>query len=192
MGIRTIEQGLEALAEKVKDCEKRLNQMANQRRLQVVDLFGIEFIGTTTEDKKVANYNISISPDMVYLERFQFKIFMIDESQNPTNFTVSINGIDITDYLKLQASELEDGHYMGQGTKVEIYPKKAFNDDSDTPNNLNGSFDLIDIANLLCDEDRDDDANKILTSGIKKITIRASKEFTASILLYLKYSHLNR
>lgn len=187
MAIRTIEQGLEALAEKVKDCEKRLNQMANQRRLQVVDQFGIEYIGTTTEDKKVANYNISISPDKVFLERFQFKVFMIDESQNPTNFTVSINGIDITDYLKLQASELEDGHYMGQGEKVEIYPKRAL-----TGDNLNGSFDLIDVANMLSDEDRDDEADDIQSAGIKKITIRASREFTASILLYLKYSHLNR
>lgn len=63
-----------------------------------------------------------------------------------------------------------------------------------TEDNVNGSFDLIDIANTMYNDDNysSDDADEILESGIKKIRITANREFTASILLYLKYSHINR
>lgn len=189
MAIRSVESAIEALAEVSKDNKKRLEQMSNQRRLQVVDIFGNEFTGNSQVAERKSTYWISISPDIVYLERFQFKIYVVD-SENAKNWHISLNGVDITDYLKEQAGRSRDTRWM-DGSEG-LFPSNELLEDENT---ITPSFDIIDVANVLYAEGTDESkekADKILKSGMKRLVVQADDTFTATILLYLKYSHLNR
>lgn len=73
--ITTIDGALSRLAEKTVDNTQAIRQMERQRRHQVVDMYGVEY--TRFGDNGVpASFYISISPDLVYLERFEFKLII--------------------------------------------------------------------------------------------------------------------
>lgn len=73
--ILTQQQAIERLSEKVYDNTRNIRQKDRQRRNTFVDLYGIEF--TRQGDSGTpAKFYISITPDMIYLERFEFKLIV--------------------------------------------------------------------------------------------------------------------
>ena len=93
--ILTYEQALNRIAEKTIDNTRQLRRAVAQRRNGMEDLYGIEFThnGDATHP---ATFYISVSPDLVYYERFAFK-FIIEP------FASSVAGIEGTSaYLSLR------------------------------------------------------------------------------------------
>lgn len=86
--ILTLEQYLNRLAEKSVDNTKQLRKQVQQRRNGMEDLYGIEFThnGDATHP---ATFYVSVSPDLVYYERFAFK-FIIEP------FASSVAGVSLT------------------------------------------------------------------------------------------------
>ena len=97
------------MAERIIDGLQHDRQNQNQRRNQVVDLYGVEYT-RQGDSSNPATFYISVSPDMVYYERFEFKIivqpFSIPIAGGSTDFTninvevanrsLSTNGSSIT------------------------------------------------------------------------------------------------
>lgn len=73
--IVTQEEALIRVSERVAENKKRIDHMLKQRRNQVVDMYGVEYSRQGSENAP-ARFYISISPDMVYLERFEFKLIV--------------------------------------------------------------------------------------------------------------------
>lgn len=71
----TIEQAINILAERTLQNSQDINQKNLQRRHQVVDLYGVEYSRLGDASNPAIIY-ISISPDMEYIERFQFKLII--------------------------------------------------------------------------------------------------------------------
>lgn len=95
-----------------------------------------------------------------------------------TNFTIECEGIDITAYLYAQCVENGWNWFNGEG----VYPSS----------DLEQSFDMMEVACDLKAEGREDDANKILRQGWKPIKLSSDAPFYATMVLYLKYQHMNR
>lgn len=73
--ILTEEEALIRISERVAENKKRIDRTLKQRRNQVVDLYGVEYTRQGAANSP-ARFYISISPDMVYLERFEFKLIV--------------------------------------------------------------------------------------------------------------------
>lgn len=87
MPILTYDQVINRLAEKTYDNTKQLRRGVAQRRNGMEDLYGIEFTHNG-DASHPATFYISVSPDLVYYERFAFK-FIIE----PYNSSVAgVNG----------------------------------------------------------------------------------------------------
>lgn len=72
MAILTYDQIINRIAEKTYDNTKQLRHSVQQRRNGMEDLYGVMFSADGDEDSP-ATFYISLSPDMVYLQRFAFK-----------------------------------------------------------------------------------------------------------------------
>lgn len=70
-----IEDSISKIAEKVYDLIKYKDSSLTQRRNLVTDMYGVEFTRQATADHP-ATFYISLTPDLVYLERFQFKLII--------------------------------------------------------------------------------------------------------------------
>lgn len=86
--ILTQEEALIRISERVAENKKRIDRMLKQRRNQVVDLYGVEYTRQGAANSP-ARFYISISPDMVYLERFEFKLIV-------QPFISTVGGIGMT------------------------------------------------------------------------------------------------
>lgn len=95
-----------------------------------------------------------------------------------SNFTITCNGINITHYLKAQCTENGWSWFNGEGT----YPSE----------NLEESFDLLEVACDMKAGGYEDEARQILRQGWKPINLSADQPFNATMVLYLKYQHMNR
>lgn len=95
-----------------------------------------------------------------------------------SNFHVYCEGIDITAYLYAQCLENGWNWFNGEG----VYPSS----------DLEQSFDLLEVACDMKAEGREAQANQILKQGWKPITLSADAPFYATMVLYLKYQHMNR
>lgn len=214
---------LEKVAEQTYKNKKSIAKSNVQRRDEFVDLYGIEFHRSGSRDHP-AIFNVSVSGDASYLERFQFKLVIdpfqmlvspetdytsleldvhvdgttavFDDSVTPnphrhaitagiTNVSVSANdfrieceGIDITPYLQAQCAERGWDWISGEG----VFPSKE----------LEESFDLMEVACDMESEGNKEDANRILKQGWKPIKLSSSSAFSATMVLYLKYQHMNR
>lgn len=73
--ILTLEEALTRVAERTAENKRRIDRELRQRRNQVVDMYGVEYTRQGGENAP-AKFYISISPDMVYLERFEFKLIV--------------------------------------------------------------------------------------------------------------------
>lgn len=95
-----------------------------------------------------------------------------------SNFTIKCEDIDITEYLMAQCDRSGWSWFGGEG----VYPSS----------DLEQSFDLLEVASDMEAEGRTDDAARILNQGWKPITLGADAPFSATMVLYLKYQHMNR
>ena len=82
------EEALVRISERVAENKNRIDRMLKQRRNQVVDMYGVEYTRQGAANAP-ARFYISISPDMVYLERFEFKLIV-------QSFVSTVGGITAT------------------------------------------------------------------------------------------------
>lgn len=73
--ILTQDQFIEKIARRTADNTRILSESLKQRRNQVTDLNGVEYTRQGSANFP-ATFYISISPDMVYLERYEFKLII--------------------------------------------------------------------------------------------------------------------
>lgn len=173
----TYEEALNRIAEVTKDNRDELRKSRLQRRTEFTDLNGVPFFARSDDENK-AQFYISISPDLVYFLRFQFKLHIKDTTSD--DFTVKIHGVDLTDYL----IEQQDGDWIdGEG----VYPTNKNEEDTDY-------YDVLSVATLLYNgDDTDvDDANKLLKSEFKLMEIESDAPFEVTMYLYCKYSVVGR
>lgn len=234
---------LNTIAERTIDNTRVLKRDINQRRNGMEDLYGVAFT-EYGDAENPAEFYISISPDMVYLERFAFKFAIepyqttvtggtesatvtvdnrnlaIEEASgsgshthditpNPhnhgtrphthnlitgksfihttsKNWEVWIEGVNITDYLKEQVSDITDGWLGDKGEG--IYPDKRLDD-------IVHFYDILDVASVLDaigTEESLEQRDKLLKPSMKKVQIKSDAPFGIQAYLYLKYSHVNR
>lgn len=83
--ILTPEEALIRVSERAAENKKRIDHSLKQRRNQVVDMYGVEFTRQGAANAP-AKFYISITPDLVYLERFEFKLIV-------SPFISSVGGI---------------------------------------------------------------------------------------------------
>lgn len=99
-------------------------------------------------------------------------------STTSTNWRVAIDGIDITAYLIAQ----HDGAWIsGEG----VYPNNQLDDIEDF-------YDILEVCDVLTDEGKIAQREKILASIFKKVEIISDAPFGVDAYLYLKYPHANR
>lgn len=171
----TYESALNMVAERTSENSEELRKSRLQRRTEFTDLYGVPFYAESDSYNK-AEFYISVSPDLVYFMRFQFKLDIQNTSSD--EFTVKINGVDCTDYLISQ----HDGEWIdGDG----IYPTDDTDDETDY-------YDVMAVATDIYNEDNDDDANKLLNPGFKRVVITSDASFSAVMYLYCKYSVVGR
>ncbi len=226
------EKFLNTLAERTVDNTRLLKRDINQRRNGMEDLYGVAFT-EYGDASNPASFYISISPDMVYLERFAFK-FVIEPYQttvtggtdnaivqvnnrslsinndaitpNPHNHStephthnlitgksfvhttstyweVWIAGVNITDYLREQVSNIPNG-WLGQKGE-DIYPNTRLDD-------VIYFYDILDVASVMDAQGRTEEREKLLIPEMKKVEIKSDAPFGIQAYLYLKLSHVNR
>lgn len=100
---------LEALAERTVDNRHQLSQSKQQRRTNFVDLYGIPFVaqGDATHP---ATFYISVSPDLVYFERFAFKFVIQPYTSTVAGISGSLGTVGYT--------SLSDAASVGSGSST--------------------------------------------------------------------------
>lgn len=216
-------EAIERVAARTARNAEDISQKNRQRRYSVVDIYGTEFT-RLGDGGSPARFYISVSPDMVYYHRFEFKLIIqpfvstvtgatqsatvnVNETSlgissgsitpNPhkhstdphshnvvsgvslthttaSDFRVLVEGIDITAYLAAQYDAWIDGE--------DVYPSLDIGKD----------YDLLQVACDLRAEGRYEDAQKLMKAGYKEVSISSSQPFQSTLVLYLKYNHLNR
>lgn len=209
----TRQKQLNILAERTHDLKKNISEKDKQRRNQVVDLFGEDISRQSSNGE--ATMHVSVSPDLVYYERFQFKIY-IDDAPTLTNFQVwawllvkQSNGsyqrqnVDLTPYLKATAVD-EDGQilpWVNGDNGGKAWPNDNLDegaskpeDQEDDPQEVETAnfYDLLEVADMMYAEGKDEIAEGLLRPELKKFRFIADQNFFASMIMYLKYSHLGR
>lgn len=179
-----LNRALRVLSERTYDNMRDISQKNKQRRTQVTDLYGVEYshFGGTGSP---AEFYISVSQDLIYWERFQFKLYIeAVNGSTPTNFRVWVRGVDVTPYLMAQ----QDGEWF---TGPGLYPndEPPEEEDDGTPPN---AYDMLDVASMMVAEGDKNTADKILSPDFKKIAVSGTGDFQATIIAYVKYSHVNR
>lgn len=176
----TPQRAINILSENVSGLKKVQRRDNLQRRNHVVDFYGYEFTRNGNQSNP-AVIGISVSQDLVYYERFEFKLIIqpipvaTEEwitlvPSNPSNMKVMIEGVDLTPYFKAQY----DGHWInGNGT---------------FPNSGTANYDVLEACGFLSAEDRE----KVLGAGYKKVIITADGPFQVTLVNYMKYSHVAR
>ncbi len=109
--VLSTEKFLNSLAERTIDNTRMIRRDINQRRNGMEDLYGVAFT-EFGDAENPASFYISISPDMVYLERFAFK-FVIEPYQ--TTVTGGTDSATVT--VDNRTLNIE-----GTGTSAEINP----------------------------------------------------------------------
>lgn len=116
----TLEEALTRIAEKTIDNTNQLKKAVKQRRNGMEDLYGVVY-SAYGDSSHAARFYISISPDLVYYERFAFK-FIIKPYES------TVNGLSV---------DGESGTYIIPGTSTIVC-------DSDAEGNLNYGVHQID------------------------------------------------
>ena len=112
----TPEEYLERIAARTVSNTENIQQKDRQRRHSFVDLYGVEFT-RQGDANNPATFYVSISPDMVYMERFEFKLIVSPFlSANGVGTSISTPVIDATE---LTAELVKTGSEI---TGVEITP----------------------------------------------------------------------
>lgn len=90
----TAEQYLNMLSERISDNTRQLKRGVHQRRNGMEDLYGIEFTHNG-DASHPATFYISISPDLVYYERFDFKFIIGAYESSVAGVTLDGTGVEI-------------------------------------------------------------------------------------------------
>ena len=91
-----VDQYLNMLSERVIDNSRQLKRGVHQRRNGMEDLYGIEFT-RNGDANHPATFYISISPDLVYYERFDFKFIIGAYQSSVAGITLDGQGVEIGD-----------------------------------------------------------------------------------------------
>lgn len=91
-----------------------------------------------------------------------------------SNFRVAIEGMDITPYLMAQYGEWIEGE--------GVYPSLEIDED----------YDILEVASDFMAEGRDSDVNKLVRSGYKPVTITSDGPFQVTMVVWVRFSHVNR
>lgn len=111
----TMEQAIERVAERTYENTQNIKQMKLQRRTPPVDIYGMEFTRQGGPGAP-ATFYISISPDMVYLERFEFKLIIqpflttSGVSTGSQNITIDETSIIPSDFARVEGDTLYIDH----------------------------------------------------------------------------------
>ena len=89
------EEALNRIAERTNDNIRELRKSRLQRRTEFTDLYGVPFGGQSDSDNAVKFY-ISVSPDLVYFLRFQFKLHIQSYKSSVTGVSGSSGTISGT------------------------------------------------------------------------------------------------
>lgn len=179
--VLTLNSLLNRIAEKTIDNTNQLRKSVNQRRNGMEDLYGVSFYAASDSNNE-AKFYISVSPDIVYYERFAFKLH-IQTDYTSDNWEVEIGGVNITDYLIAQ----HEGDWItGDG----IYPTDEISAEAGTF--LQDFYDILDVASILYAEGEDEQADDLLEPEFKEVCIRSDIPFTVTAYAYTKYNNLNR
>lgn len=206
----TTEQAISRVAERTLDNSEDIKQKNRQRRHNVVDMYGVEYVRQGGKNAP-ATFYLSISPDMVYMERFEFKIiiepFAIPISSNgiePTSLTVSNNSVSPNPHthnvlagITFVSTTATDFRFFVEGIDITAYLYAQHNVWLDgegifPSTDLLENFDLLEVASDMRAEGKDDEADKLVSSGYKKIQITSDSPFQAIIVHYPRFSHTNR
>ena len=217
----TIESAINRVAERTYENTQDIRRMYRQRRNQVVDIYGMEFTRQGDLDAP-ATFFISISPDMIYLERFEFKLIIqpflsaVGGSAGATSIVPSDYAEFVGDELHLNYNTVRDPH----SHSVNISRGQVHTDATDFVIHVEGidvtpylaaqyggwisgegiypavdigkEYDLLEVASDMCAEGHEDYADIITKSGYKRVEVFSSKPFQVTLVLYCKYSHCNR
>ena len=188
----TLEQALNIIGERTLDNREMLKQARRQRRSNYTESYGLPF-RMRTKNNKDFETRLYVANDMLYWERFQFKLLVeTDGVIDDRKFTFGIarlnddgeqsGTIDLTDYL----SEQHGSWITGEG----YYPSEEIGDEDADADDF---YDVLDACCLLHAEEQDSDINKILGAGTKIITIHSDTECdNIEFIPYYKYNHVNR
>lgn len=184
------EEYIDKIAKRAIATKKVVSRSLYQRRNQVTDINGLYFYAQGG-GAYPAETRISISKDMVYLQRLEFKViispFMGTGGVSPeiipvpvtaSNFKVKIDGVDVSPYLAAQ----HNGWISGEG----IWPS----DDDDKRYDLLEA--ICDIWSERSDEQKLKDYKKLTKPGYKKFQITASSLFSSAFQMWCKFPNTNR
>jgi len=190
--ITTFEEYVNRIAGVTLATKEAMERSLFQRRNQVTDINGIYFYAQGGAGVP-AETRISVSRDMTYLQRFEFKLiispFMGTGGTTPdirpvpvsaTRFRVFVEGVDVSPYLAAQY----DGWVRGAG----IWPSEDIDD----------TYDLLEVACDLWSEYQNGSAaayenyKKVTGPGYKKIEVVGNDLFSSAIQLWCKFGNSNR
>lgn len=220
----SIERTVNALTKRAYEAKMNDQQSGIQRRNQVVDIFGQEHTAQG-DTGHPATFYISISPDLISYERFEFKL-IIDSFAMPisggltTSEVVQVNGTALSGSVSNQNVQITPNphnhttnahsHRLVAGvalTPSTIQDARLVIDDIDITEALknqyswiNGegvfppgmdiskNYDVLSAVGDLFEWQR----GAILQPGYKKVELHGTGVFRATLVTYLKYSHVNR
>lgn len=213
----TIDKAINVLAERTHENKKDLERKNLQRRNSVVDIYGErQYVNSPGS----AYFYVSISKDLVYMERFQFKLIFsglaIPIDTAASGVTTSENLI--TDGQTISPNPHSHGiiYDMSGVTVAPLTGKVTGVYITGSDNNLINITAALDAQygsnswrNNLTDgmvypsEDLDNSFDimqvacdigkpEIISSGLKRVLVTTSAPCNITLLNYLKYSHLNR
>ena len=130
--IITQDEAIERIAAQTVENKKRWSESLKQRRHQVVDMYGVEYT-RAGDGNNPARFYISISPDMVYLERFEFKLiiqsFLSTGGSVTSAVSLTVSGGGSVDCMTdeeivdiIQGNSSGDGQGEGGGGTGSISP----------------------------------------------------------------------
>lgn len=111
----TMEKAIERIAERTVENTEDIRRLNLQRRNPPVDIYGMEFTRQGGPGAP-ATFYISISPDMVYMERFEFKLIIqpflttSGTSTGSQNITIDETSILPSDYARVEGTTLYIDH----------------------------------------------------------------------------------
>lgn len=218
----TTAEAIDKIAARTYENTRHIKQQKNQRRYQVVDLYGVEFT-RQGDSHNPAKFYVSITPDLVYLERFEFKLIVqpfASSSNGVESATVTIDGTTLSEQnnhiypnphthtspahthnvamgMSIASTTADTFRLVMEGIDITPYLMAQHGEWIDGEGvfpslTLGDDYDILEVASDLVSEGRDADAEKLVTPGFKEIEIRANAPFQVTLVLYLKLEHVNR
>lgn len=201
-----IYKSLNIISENVYNLKKKQRRANLQRRNGNVDIYGYEFYRQGDVDAP-AEFGISVSQDLVYFERFEFKLiiqpFLSSVSgagMSPVDLQIENDEITPNPHTHTLTSGIASSSSATSGYRIEIegidltaYFMAQFDGEWITgegiyPRDDLSNYDVLKACGYLSEDDR----HKILSAGYKKIRIYADAPFNVTLVNYLKYSHRGR